>query len=73
MIGRIESKHRNLEFLLASIKDAKTVEDTYILFSKIQDYLEEYNVQTITYRNLFDNCMDKYRSIQHNSYDREQV
>lgn len=63
MLGRIKKKQHDYLYLEARIDMCKFPEDTYVVFSEIQDYLCVYNVSNIMYRKLFEKCMDKYNEI----------
>lgn len=55
--------HIDLEFLEARIKSCKTVDDCYVVWSEIQDYLGTYDVTEETYEILFNKVKDKYVEI----------
>lgn len=64
-------KTPNYEFILARISGCKTVDDTYVIFHEISDYIETYNVSCIMYKKLFDKTMDKYKEIEKNRLDNQ--
>lgn len=66
-MSRIKQKRHDYLYLEARMDMCKTPEDTYIVFSEIQDYLGEYNISGIMYRKLFEKCMDKYNELKTNT------
>lgn len=59
-MSRIKQKQHDYAYLEARINNCVKPEDTYVVFSEIQNYLGVYNVGYPAYRILFDKCMDKY-------------
>lgn len=53
----------DIEFLEARIHNCKTVDDCYICWSEVQDYLCTYDVTKETYEILYDKVKDKYIEI----------
>ena len=62
-MSRIQQKQEAYDYLVNKIDECKVADETYVIFSEIQDYVHEYNVRTDTYIALFNKCMDKYNEL----------